>query len=82
MSTITMLELRRESAAVLSRLSKGERLILSHRGRPVARLEPVGNAEQTPPDADPFLNVASRALPSPKGPTKHRQIDAILYGKQ
>jgi antitoxin (DNA-binding transcriptional repressor) of toxin-antitoxin stability system len=81
MSTITMLELRRESAAVLSRLSKGERLILSHRGRPVARLEPVGHEEQIPPDGDPFLNVKSRAVPAPGGSTKHHQIDAILYGK-
>lgn len=77
-----MLELRRGSAAVLGRLSKGERLILSHRGKPVARLEPVGRPEQTGPGADPFLNVGSRALTAPKGPTDHRKIDAILYGKQ
>ena len=82
MSTITMLELRRESAAVLSRLSKGERLILSHRGRPVARLEPVGKADKTDPGADLFLNVGSRAVSAPKGPTGHRDIDAILYGKR
>ena len=82
MGTITMLELRRGSAAVLSRLSKGERLILSHRGKPVARLEPVGSGEQTAPGADPFLNVGSRAVPAPKGATDHHQIDAILYGKR
>jgi antitoxin (DNA-binding transcriptional repressor) of toxin-antitoxin stability system len=82
MSTITMLELRRESAAVLSRLSRGERLILSHRGKPVARLEPVGRGEPTAPDTDPFLNVGARAVSAPKGSTDHLQIDAILYGKR
>jgi len=82
MSTITMLELRRSSAAVLGRLSKGESLILSHRGRPVARLEPVGKANLTDPGTDSFLTVGSRAVAAPKGPTDHRKIDAILYGKQ
>jgi hypothetical protein len=29
---------------------------------------------------DPFLGIARRASASPKGKTKHSQIDRILYG--
>ena len=45
------------------------------------RLEPVAPPS---PDADaaddPFLTVSARAKASPKGPTDHQNIDAILYG--
>ena len=82
MKTISMVELRSGASKVLSRLSKGERLILSHRGKPVARLEPFYSTGADVPENDPFLTVGSRATPSPKGATPHEQIDDILYGKR
>lgn len=82
MKTITMVELRKGASDVLSRLSKGERLVLSHRGKPVARLEPFHETLEGVPGTDPFLTVGSRARPSRKGATPHRQIDSILYGKR
>ena len=82
MKTISMVELRSGAAKVLSRLSKGERLILSHRGKPVARLEPFHSTEDVAPESDPFLTVGSRATPSRKGATPHDQIDAFLYGQR
>jgi hypothetical protein len=74
MKTVTMLEFRREAEGIL-------RFILSHRGRPAARLEPLAEAA---PDAarDPFLTIARRAAPSPKGRTQHEEIDRILYGRR
>lgn len=79
MKTITMLEFRRDAEGVLRRIAKGERLVLSHRGKPAARLEPL---QAAPADAanDPFLTIAHRAKRSPKGRTEHRDIDRILYG--
>jgi len=82
MKTITMVELRNGASDVLSRLSKGERLVLSHRGKPVARLEPFHEPAAGAPETDPFLTVGSRATPSRKGPTPHQQIDSVLYGKR
>ena len=41
MKTVTMLEFRQDAEGVLRRVAKGERLVLSHRGKPAARLEPV-----------------------------------------
>jgi antitoxin (DNA-binding transcriptional repressor) of toxin-antitoxin stability system len=77
--TVTMLEFRRNAQSILRRIAKGERLVLSHRGRPVARLEPMaGNTADL--STDPFLSIADRATPSPKGRTRHQDIDRILYG--
>ncbi len=80
MKTVTMLEFRRNAEGVLRRVARGERFVLSHRGRPAARLEPL-IASSADPASDPFLSIASRAKPSPKGKTRHADIDHILYGR-
>jgi antitoxin (DNA-binding transcriptional repressor) of toxin-antitoxin stability system len=82
MKTVTMLEFRKDAEGILRRIAKGERFLLSHRGRPAARLEPVAAAVKSDPEKDPFLNIARRAVPSPKGKTAHRDIDRILYGRK
>ena len=81
MKTITMVELRQNAARVLRRIANGERFVLSHRGKPAARLEPVDAPIAGDPRIDPFLTVARRASASPKGRTKHAEIDRILYGR-
>jgi prevent-host-death family protein len=82
MKTVTMLEFRKNAEAILRRVAKGERFLLSHRGRPAARLEPVvTNGPGGPSATDPFLTIGQRALPSPKGSTRHADIDKISYGR-
>jgi len=54
--------------------------VLSHRGRAAARLEPVASAGDL--ENDPFLTISRRAVPSPKGKTRHSDIDRILYGRE
>ena len=80
--TVTMLEFRRNAEGVLRRIARGERLVLSHRGKPAARLEPVNRPATPDPETDPFLTIARRATPSSKGKTDHRDIDRILYGRR
>jgi len=80
MKSVTMLEFRRNAESVLRRVAKGERLILSHRGQPAARLEPIHSPHPTSRENDQFLTIARRATPSPKGRTKHGDIDQIVYG--
>ena len=80
MKTITMLELRQNAQSILRRIAKGERLLLSHRGKPAARLEPLVTAPNDVPSNDPFLTIGSRATASPKGKTRHADIDRIVYG--
>ena len=75
-----MLELRKNAGNILPRVGQGERFVLSHRGRAAARLEPVASERASNAAAeDPFLTIGRRALPSPKGNTRHSQIDRIIY---
>jgi prevent-host-death family protein len=80
MKTVTMLEFRKNAERVLRRVAKGERLVLSHRGKPAARLEPVTVTPGAASPNDPFLGIGRRATASPRGKTKHAEIDRILYG--
>lgn len=82
MKTVTLLEFRRHAEGVLRRVARGERFVLSRRGKPAARLEPVEGAAPADPLRDPFLGIARRAKPSPKGRTRHGDIDRILYGRR
>lgn len=81
MKIVTMLEFRRNAGSVLRRIARGERLVLSHRGKPAARLEPVTAAPAANSLDDPFLGIGRRATSSPKGKTRHAEIDRILYGR-
>lgn len=80
MKTVTMLEFRQNAEGVLRRIAKGERLVLSHRGKPAARLEPLLANGTVNPGTDLFLNIARRAKASPKGKTRHEDIDRLIYG--
>ena len=82
MKTVTMLEFRKKAGTILRRVGKGERFVLSHRGRPAARLEPVAAGMPSDPANDPFLTIGRRAIPSRKDKTPHRDIDHILYGRR
>jgi len=82
MKTVTMVQFRQNAEGVLRRVAKGERFVLSHRGKPAARLEPLASSGlRADYEDDPFFAVARRAKPSAKGPTKHDRIDQILYGR-
>lgn len=81
MKTVTMLEFRQNAQSVLRRVAKGERLLISHRGKPAARLEPLATAPNNVLSHDPFLTIGSRATGSPKGKTRHADIDRIVYGR-
>ena len=82
MKTVTMLEFRKDAEGILRRVARGERFLLSHRGRPAARIEPVTSPAAPNPDDDRFLSIGQRAVPSPKGRTRHADIDRILYGRE
>jgi antitoxin (DNA-binding transcriptional repressor) of toxin-antitoxin stability system len=79
MTQISLADFRTQSKKILARLAKGRSLLLAHRGKMVARLEPLAT---TRPSAkvDPFLTICVRAKPSPLGPTSHAQLNQILYG--
>ena len=78
MKTISMLELRNNSESVVNQLRKGLSLLLTYRGKPLARLEPI-RPEKMRRDEDPLFLLAQTAVPSPLGPLEHEDIDKIVY---
>jgi len=82
MKTVTMLEFRRNAAGVLKRVARGERMLLSHRGKPAARLEPLAPSSSVPSPDDPALNLKTFAIKGPGGRFANEDIDRLLYGRQ
>lgn len=77
MKKISMLDFRRDAERVLAKVQKGESLILTHRGKPVARLEPIVDEHRDP--NDPFYALTDLAEPGVD--LTNAQMDEILYGQ-
>lgn len=80
MKTITMLDLRRDARRWLEAVRRGERLLLTYRGEPVARLEPVHPEAGEVPDDDPLLRADDFAVDGPGGRLTNDEIDRLIYG--
>lgn len=73
-----MLEFRKDAEHVVRQIQAGERLILTYRGKPVARLEPM---EETRVDVtDPFYSLDRLADAEGKS-LSNREMDDILYAR-
>lgn len=77
MKSISMLEFRRNAERVLANVRRGERLVLTHRGKPVARLEPILTDGAS--SDDPFYSICD--LAEPMGSLTNREMDALIYGE-
>jgi antitoxin (DNA-binding transcriptional repressor) of toxin-antitoxin stability system len=80
MRTITMLELRREAGRWIDAIRRGERLLLTYRGQPVARIEPVRDPGGDVPEDDPLLRVDDFAVDGPGGHLTNEAVDRLIYG--
>jgi len=76
--SVSMLELRRNAEALIGEVQRGQSLVLTYRGRAVARIEPVRS--RTAAADDPFYRLADLA-DSRGASLSNRQIDEILYGE-
>ncbi len=71
-----MLDLRQRAEKIVGEVSRGETLVLTYRGRPVVRLEPIRAATVDADDA--FYQIAK--LADRKGKSlSNQEIDAIVY---
>lgn len=77
MKTISMLDFRNDAERILAQVIKGERMVLTRRGKPVARLEPI--AQDTPNEDDSFYSLTDLAQTGKS--LSNKQIDDILYGQ-
>ena len=79
MLQVTMVDFRRRANEILKRAMRGQRVVLTYRGRPVVRLEPVEPAGMIRED-DPIYGLAAHAEAG-GGSLTNDQIDEIVYGK-
>lgn len=78
MTSVSMVELRRDAEGVLRRVGQGERLILTYRGRPVARLEPY--TQSVTSADDPIYRLADLSVDEGES-LSNEEMDAIVYGR-
>jgi prevent-host-death family protein len=78
MKSVTMVDFRANAERIIAQVQKGERILLTRRGKPVARLEPI--VPESPSGDDPFYDLGSLAVESGQSMT-NEQIDELLYGK-
>jgi prevent-host-death family protein len=75
--TVSLLEFRQQAQAVLSYVQKGQSVLLTNRGKPVARLEPV-RSDSAGQD-DPFYSLYRLADVRGESLTND-EIDRAVYG--
>jgi antitoxin (DNA-binding transcriptional repressor) of toxin-antitoxin stability system len=78
MKSISMLEFRTQAEEILRQVQQGAGFVLTYRGKPVARLEPV-TPEGVPQD-DPIFDLPNLAT-STVAPLTNREIDQVVYGE-
>ena len=64
---------------VVRRAMRGQRVVLTYRGKPVVRLEPVAEVGEIRED-DPIYGLAAHAEAG-GGSLTNEQIDEIVYGR-
>ena len=77
MKMVSMVDFRRNAEKIIAQVQKGQCLILTSRGKPVARLEPI--IEAFPNGDDPFYSLSQ--LGGGGESLTNSQIDDILYGQ-
>ncbi|MEE8586463.1 MAG: type II toxin-antitoxin system prevent-host-death family antitoxin [Acidobacteriota bacterium] len=74
-----MLQLRREAAEILRSVRHGESCILTYRGVPVARLEPLPANQADLLEDDPIYSLCQHAVGDGDS-LSNEAIDDIIYG--
>lgn len=80
MKTMTMLEFRKDARKALAAIQRGERLLLTYRGRAVAQLSPVREARQVLPDHDALRRLSAFSVDGPGTRLSNDDIDRTVYG--
>ena len=75
MKQISMLEFRRDAEAIIRQVRRGKRFIMTYRGKPVMRLEPLEPRKIR--SDDPIYRLGE--LAEPMGSLTNEEIDRIVY---
>ncbi len=77
MKTVSLLDFRLDAGRIIAQVQKGQRMVLTRRGKPVARLEPIVEAAADADDSFYSLTELASAGTS----LDNSQIDDVLYGQ-
>lgn len=71
---------RTHLSRLIPRVERGERIVISRAGKPVAELRPLRRVTQrSVPLNDPLLQVSDYSCDGPIGSTANRDLDATIY---
>ena len=77
MKTVSMLDFRKGAGRIIAQVRKGQELVLTYRGEPVLRLQPLAKEDIAADDRfyalDQHADAAGKSL-------TNRQMDKIVYG--
>ncbi len=76
MRSVSVLEFRKDTKKILRWASQGQRMIMTYRGNPVCRIEPID--DEIPSENDPFY-MLDRMAEATGGSLNNEEIDGILY---
>ena len=75
MTSISLVQFRKDARGALGKVRRGQSLLLTLRGKPVARLEPV---ESRPSENDPIYRLADLATDQGTSLTND-EMDRLIY---
>ena len=76
MKTISLLEFRKNARKIIGWARRGQRMIMTYRGRPVCRIEPISDEE--PSGDDPFYELY-RLADTRGEDLSNEEIERIVY---
>ena len=77
MKTVTLLEFRKNAQATLQKVAAGQTIVLTRRGRAIARLEPI--VEERIEPGDPIYVLGELAVEGDS--LSNEQMDREIYGR-
>jgi len=78
MKTVSMLDFRQDAGRIIAEVQKGQAMVLTYRGKPVLRLQPLREPEIAADD--PFYALDSYADAEGVSLT-NREMDETIYGR-
>jgi antitoxin (DNA-binding transcriptional repressor) of toxin-antitoxin stability system len=76
MTTVTMLEMRKDPVRIIRQVRTGRAMLLTYRGKPVMRLEPF--VQKMAPEEDAFYRLADNAVQGGTTLT-NSEMDETIY---
>jgi len=76
MKSISVLEFRKNAEKIIRWSQQGKRMVMTYRGRPAIRLEPIG--DEIPTDEDPFLQLDG-LVKSKEDSLSNKDMDTLIY---